>query len=199
MDTLANIGEFVGGIAVVLSLFYVGYQLRESRRQARADALQRRIDTRIGIWSHGLDREALISAREKFFDYELYKRDDSVWDIEELDIPEKRALEFELRIEIIYFQNMFYQRKHGLIERDESLPLDYMACFRNAPNRRGWKDSFRLNNHFPPDFIAHVDGVVKKYDEIERRMDADQDADFQAVMAEVFEMPAPPAWAAEPR
>lgn len=194
MEPLANFGEFIGTIAVVLSLVYVGYQLSEARKQARADTLQRRMDTRINIWAQALDREALNSAREKYFEFELYKVDELPWDIEELDVSERRALNLELLIELVYFDNLFYQRKHGLIEKNDSLPLDYMNCFRNAPQRRLWKDNFRGSDHFPPDFVAHADAIVKKYDRVERRMDEDQDADFNATLAEVFDIPAPPPW-----
>ncbi len=38
MEHLANIGEFVGGIAVIISLLFVGFQLRASVRQSRIDA-----------------------------------------------------------------------------------------------------------------------------------------------------------------
>ena len=38
LEQLANIGELLGGIAVVASLLYVGVQLRENRKQMRANA-----------------------------------------------------------------------------------------------------------------------------------------------------------------
>lgn len=39
LENLANWGEFIGGIAVVISLIYVGVQIRASVRQARVDSL----------------------------------------------------------------------------------------------------------------------------------------------------------------
>lgn len=36
-ESLANWGEFVGGIAVVISLIYVGLQIRASVAQARLE------------------------------------------------------------------------------------------------------------------------------------------------------------------
>lgn len=194
MEMLADFWEVAVGLAVVAALVYVGYQLREGRSQARADTLQRRLDTRIRTWQQQLEVEALHSAKDKFFEFELYREDATLHEIEELTLRERRALERELMIELTYFQNLFYQRTHQLIEPADSLPLDYMRCFESAPQRRAWKDQIRLTNHFPPDFVRHADTIVKKYDEVERRMAADEDADFSAVVADVFDLPAPPAW-----
>jgi hypothetical protein len=41
IETLGNWGEFIGGIAVVISLVYVGLQIRSSVRQTRVDSYTR--------------------------------------------------------------------------------------------------------------------------------------------------------------
>lgn len=51
LETLGNIGEFLGGMAVIASLVYVGFQLRETQKQMHANSLQQRINTRIQVWS----------------------------------------------------------------------------------------------------------------------------------------------------
>ena len=63
-----------------------------------------------------------------------------------------------------------------------------------APHRREWKDRLRLNGYFPNYYIAHVDEVVKKYDEVEKIMDANEDADFFSTVSQIFNTPAPPNW-----
>jgi hypothetical protein len=40
INTAANIAEIAGGLAILASLIYVGYQIRQSNRIARASALQ---------------------------------------------------------------------------------------------------------------------------------------------------------------
>ena len=37
IETLGNIGDFVGGIGVVVTLFYLAFQIRASRLQTLAD------------------------------------------------------------------------------------------------------------------------------------------------------------------
>ena len=44
INTAANIAEIAGGIAILVSLVYVGYQVRQSNRIASASALQSVLD-----------------------------------------------------------------------------------------------------------------------------------------------------------
>lgn len=194
LEQLANIGELLGGIAVVASLLYVGVQLRENRKQMRANALQLRVDSRIAIWNTQLETEALHSARDKYFEHELYKRDALLDELEELTLRERRACSSALIIDLVHFQNQFYQQEHQIIEREHNKPLDYMGFLIPSPHRREWKDKLRLNGHFPNDYIAHVDEIVKKYDRVEKIMDEDEDADFFSIVNQILDTPAPPNW-----
>ncbi len=181
-------------VTIAVLLFFIGFQLRVTQKQWRAKLLQQRIDARINIGLRLLDTGALHSARDKFFEHELYKLDENFADIEELTLRERRALEQELYFELVYFQNLHYQRENGLIETDQCLSLNYMRCLMHAPHRRFWKDNLRLGGHFPDEFIRHVDGVVKLYDQAEKIMDQDQDAAFESVVQSTFNIPAPPSW-----
>ncbi len=44
LETLAQLGEFIGGIAVVISLVYLGVQMRANTRSQRADMTARVLD-----------------------------------------------------------------------------------------------------------------------------------------------------------
>ena len=194
LEAPENIGGLIGAIAIAASLVFIGYQLILIRRQMVADAMQDRVNMRLAIWTAKLDQEARLAAAEKFFEHELYKRDVTPYELDELTWREKQAIVHQHEIELIYFQNLFNQRKVGNISTDQCLTLDRMFFFRDAPNRRRWKDFNRLSGHFPDDFVQHVDSVVKKFDEVEDRMDMDQDADFGTMVQEVFNIPAPPNW-----
>ncbi len=194
LETLASVGEFVGGIAVLATLIYLAFQLNETRKQMRANTLQSRIELRIQTWLHGLDSNALNSARSKVFEHEIYKLDVSVHDIEEFTLDEKRAYLRWHDIETLYFSNLFYQRKHGLIEASQTLPLDLMQHYRQAPMRYYWKHEMRDYAMYEADYIAHVDKVVHTYDEIEIQMNEDQDAEYNQLMLEYFDIKSPPDW-----
>jgi hypothetical protein len=194
LEALANFAEIIGGIAVIASLLYVGFQLNETRIQVQANAYQQRMSMRSDTWSDQLDKEALFSANEKMFEEELYRRDVRLDELEELTYRERRALNGRLAIELIYFNTLHYLRSEGLVSQENAKPLDYMVILNSTPVRRQWKDVLRLGDHFPADFVSHVDKVVKKYDEVERRMDADENADYSGVVDKVFDRPPPPQW-----
>lgn len=194
LETLANLGEFVGGLAVFATLIYLAYQVSETRKQMRAEAIQQRWTLRINTWLKVLDTTAFHACRDKFFEYELYREDKLLHEIEELELREIRAYRQWLTIELVYFQSLFTQREAGLLSADNSLPLDNFYPMRDAPARREWKDQIRLTGNFPGDYVRYVDSVVKKYDRIEKIMETDENADFNEVMQEVFDMPAPPSW-----
>ncbi len=44
LNDLANIGQIVGALAVVISLFYVAHQIRQNTNAVRSAAAQMRID-----------------------------------------------------------------------------------------------------------------------------------------------------------
>lgn len=194
LEHLANIGELLGGIAIVISLIYVGIQLRENRKQMQANALQLRLDSRIAIWATKLDSEAMQSADDKLFELELYKRDVLIDEIEELTLRERRAARTALAIEVNYALTQFLQKDQKIGNKEQHGALEYTEFLFPAPNRREWKDKLRLNGIYPNDYIAYIDEVVKKYDKVEKIMDEDQDADFFATVNQVFNTPSPPSW-----
>ena len=180
--------------ALVVILGLLTYQLSRIRRSLEARALQQTYRERISILSDQLETEALHSAQDKFFEHELYKRDVLFPEIEELTLRERRAITSAYLIELMYFQNLFFQATRGVVPSEQSQPLTYMRCMMDAPQRRYWKDYLRQSNQYPADFVAHVDAIVKKYDQVEEIMDRDQDAEFEAVVLEVFDVPPPPDW-----
>lgn len=195
LETIGNLSALACGTAVVLSLIYVGFQLNETRKQMKASALQQRANMRIEMWRNQIEWDAYQSALDKFFEHELYRLDLNYTEIDEITLRERRALSLFLGMELFYFQNLFYLLQNNIVDEDQCGPLFYMRCFNNAPARRHWKDFLRLGNHFPYGFVEHVDGVVKKYDSIEEQMSRDQNADFEALVLEYFDVPAPPPWA----
>ncbi len=189
---LLNLGVLVGCLAIAGSVIYLAFQIIEARVQMQVDSTRKQTQTRIDWWRHQLSIADLESARDKFFDHELYKQDATFSELEELTLRERRALQTELLIELAYFQNLHYQLSKGLIEANQIRSLIYMRCLTGAPQRRFWKDTARITGNYPDEFISHVDTIVKKYDDVETIMDSDQDADFEAAVQAAFQTPSPP-------
>lgn len=63
IETLANWGEFLGGVAVVISLIYVGIQVRSSVRQAKLDSYAKTTE----LWAHFTSNVAANNDTWDFF------------------------------------------------------------------------------------------------------------------------------------
>lgn len=194
LQTLSQAVVVVGVPALIVVLLYLLNQVSDVRRHMRADATNKRVTSRINIWLQEWDKEAFHSALDKFFEYELYKRDCPLHELEELNLREVRAYRRWLSIELLSFMGLFEQRQSNLVDRKDSLPLDYMLCLSSAPARREWKDTFRLNGHYPEEYIVFVDHIVKKYDGVEQHMNDNEDANYNEVFQNTFDVPPPPSW-----
>ncbi len=58
LTQLANLGEFIGGVAVLVTLVYLAMQVRQGNKLARADAFQRGAAT-YSSWRHMLADEGI--------------------------------------------------------------------------------------------------------------------------------------------
>jgi hypothetical protein len=61
LDALANLGEFVSGIAVVVSLLYLAYEVRQSTRSLRTENYARALE-RIATMQARLSSDAAFAA-----------------------------------------------------------------------------------------------------------------------------------------
>ena len=57
LKSLANWAEIVGAIAVVVPLFYVGYQVRQNTDAVQAETLNRTTEGLSDLFEQSLDRE----------------------------------------------------------------------------------------------------------------------------------------------
>jgi hypothetical protein len=62
LDGLAKIAEIVGGLAVVISLIFVGVQLAQANKLERNAAMQRQIEAVINLQRSVMDKPDLLSA-----------------------------------------------------------------------------------------------------------------------------------------
>lgn len=163
IDLLGNLGDFIGGFAVVGGLVFVGIQLKSARDQMQAGALQARIDTRINLWISQVKEGAYASARVKMRDHDLHVAEVPFMALPHLDIAEIAALQTHFSSELVYLQYLFYLRKKRLIEPDQALPLNRIDLLWSAPCRAQWK-MLRPTGNFPEDFCQHVDEIAARWE-----------------------------------
>jgi hypothetical protein len=145
LEDLGNIGDFLGGIAVIVTLIYLARQIRENTKVARlqtlqtikSDALQLRI---AGIQSPDI---AVILAK-------------SVEDSSSLTTTER--IRFNLLCAGVFenFDQSYQAAVMGLIDHfgNEHLLRSYLS---QEAVRQWWSDARDL---FHPDFVSHVESNV---------------------------------------
>lgn len=106
METAVNIAEITGGVAILISLIYVGYQIRQSNRIASAAALQSVLD---GYADRVMD--PIIADGEMA---ELMNRGYMSWD--SLSAVEKTRFTIMQAREILHVQNVMQLHEKGLLD-----------------------------------------------------------------------------------
>jgi hypothetical protein len=102
LQTLANLGEFLGGVVVVLSLVYLGYQVRQNTQSLRAENYARALE-RVSAMQARLSSEAPLAA--------LFVR--GLADANALTREERSQLAWALYEMFGAFEFMFHQFRSG--------------------------------------------------------------------------------------
>jgi hypothetical protein len=145
LQDLGNIGEFIAAIAVVLSLIYLAVQIRQNTRSVRTASYQSVTDS----MSHYL--ESISRDREAA---SMFRR--GLEDIGKLD--DEDALRFVTTLMNVFnnFENLFYQRRKTMIEREFSERWTRVMRWylRQSGVVSWWERNKRM---FSDTFQAHVD------------------------------------------
>lgn len=149
LDTLANVGEFIGGIAVIITLIYLAIQTRANMRASRAQALS--------TWTAAaqLEKEILLTNeqfatifREVVFEGRSPEGDDAI-----------RFFSYCTQL-MNTWQLAFIQCRLGVTERDflDRVSSGYALIASSGPVLNWWK----ANGHqqFDPAFVEYVNERV---------------------------------------
>jgi hypothetical protein len=146
LNDLGNFGEFVGAIAVVVSLIYLAVQIRQNTRSVRAAVYQE------------VSREASDMLRTLITD----ERVGSAFVLglgspENLDSGQRYIFDSVMNLHVRNIQNAFFQNRAALVQPElfESF-VSYTTPI--VLSSRGAKDWWQRNRqHFAPDFRAWLE------------------------------------------
>jgi hypothetical protein len=142
---LGNVGEFIGSIAVLISLIYLGVQIRKSTETARTTTYQSIVS------DFGAMNQVMASAPDLSYLYVT-----AMEDFEGLAADEKARISQLFYMTFRYFENMFYQHEKGYLEDDvwagwERLMVTYF-------NRRGFQTWWALRRDvFSGSFVLFLE------------------------------------------
>jgi hypothetical protein len=148
LETLGNLGDFVGGVAVVATLVYVALQIRQNTSATRAA-------TFLGLTNAWQD-VLLASARPEVVDLRVR----AAADPDSVSESEYVQLALTARVFFRRFENDFFQYRSGTFDPGgwegyrNSLTADVLA----SPSLRAFWEQQRSS--FAPEFVAYVDAHI---------------------------------------
>ncbi len=131
LNELGSLGEFISGLAVVVTLVYLAVQIRHNTRAVRSSMHQDMIESTLRIAESLSDNEnvgrIVLKADE---DYDSLTREERI--------------RFEAYAERVFgnFESVFYSYRNSMIEEDlwESWESSYLADISRASMRRFWQE-----------------------------------------------------------
>ncbi|MEE8387205.1 MAG: hypothetical protein V3R65_01395 [Acidiferrobacterales bacterium] len=143
------VADLLAAFGVIVSLLYVGYQVKESRKAVRAATAQARTD--LGV--------QLISARWTSDIADLLMT--SVDDPESLSKADKFKLKGFFTAHVRHCMNMFYQQQEGLLDEFWSHGVARVTVYwiRNYPFMVDEWES--IQKSLPPEFVKFINDELE--------------------------------------
>ncbi|MCX2983117.1 hypothetical protein EYC98_19825 [Halieaceae bacterium IMCC14734] len=156
LEDLGNIGDFLGGIGVVLTLLYLALQIRQNTKQLKADTLAAET---IAIEGTTSDIARWIGEIVENRDLaELWSR--GLLDIDQLDETDRLRFDY-LGVQLLQAWQTVFRRCKQVDDPDLwVMTLRYFKMyFRNPGFQSLWASSRML---LVPDFVAAIEEAVVK-------------------------------------
>jgi hypothetical protein len=155
LEQLANIGEFIGGIAVIASIIYLAIQIRQNTRSVRSSTLA----TNTSNWSSMLVNLASDEKSEAYLGGMVGKE----------DLSAAHLLQFVLiaRAMLVSFETQHHQYLNGALDRDIYLGYE-RACRDQILAFPGFQMVWEITREgFSPAFSELVDRLISEINERE--------------------------------
>ena len=147
-EAIGAIGEIVGAIAVVCSLVYLGYQMRQNSLSIRSQSLNaqaEQIHNYLGLHTNPELLDAIEIA---------YSNPDA-----ELSFKEACLVETYIGTALALFQNQFKQNELGMESDWNEFRFWLNSTFTPKFAKTWWKEHGR--QHYNPDFGKEVDKAIE--------------------------------------
>jgi hypothetical protein len=145
-EAIGAIGEIIGALAVVVTLAYLAVQVRNSTRIARSATRQAIAETAMEHGTHLISDRGLMTALLRDFQNQ------------DQDAVDRARLMAHNYITMRHYENILYQHKSGMIERDEWLGFreNLKAVLEWRSMREFWKNE---SHYYSDTFRAEVDAI----------------------------------------
>jgi hypothetical protein len=150
LDELGSLGEFISGLAVVVTLVYLALQIRHNTRAVRSSMHQDMVESTLRIAESMSDNpdvgRIVLKANE---DYD--------------NLTKEEFVRFEAYAERVFgnFESVFYSYRNSMIEQDlwESWEASYLADISRTAMRRFWHEDRPMHLR---DYMEFIDQFYRK-------------------------------------
>jgi len=151
LEELANLGELVGGLAVVVSVLYLAYELRANTNSVRAASAASSQDSLAVI------NELIASTPELAL---IASRTMAATSLEDLSEEERFRAASLLRANMQRFEAMFFRYEAGLLDaRVWDVRRTWLSGFNQLPAVAEWWADERESSIYTPAFIEDLEGA----------------------------------------
>ena len=131
LNELGSLGEFISGLAVVVTLVYLAIQIRHNTRAVRSSMHQDMVESTLRIaesMSDNPDVGRIVLKANRDYD----------------NLTREEFIRFEAYAERVFsnFESVFYSYRNSMIEQDlwESWEASYLSDLSREAIRRFWQD-----------------------------------------------------------
>jgi len=146
LNELGSLGEFISGLAVVVTLIYLALQIRHNTRAVRSSMHQDMVGSTARIAesvSDNADLGRIVLKADEDYD----------------NLTKGEFIRFEAYAERVFgnFESVFYSYRNSMIEQDlwESWEASYLADISRNAMRRFWHEDRPMHLRDYMDFIDH--------------------------------------------
>lgn len=155
LQDLGNIGEFMGAIAVVVSLIYLAVQIRQNTSQLNHNAEVMEANAELDNARLASEFNAQVAASPLLA--ELWVK--ALGASDDLDIDQRTRLGFLMGDLFYRLEGLYRQHRRGFLGEESWRPWErLMTNLLAAPVVRGWWES--RAHPFSETFTAHVDSLL---------------------------------------
>ena len=150
LANLANLGEFLGGIAVIVSLIYLALQIRQNTKTIRGSTLQQNTD----FWG---DLFLRLAQPDLANVYSTGMKGSA--DISPITFTQFNCL---ARSMFLGFENQYFQYRNGILDPESYLGYERIIAAQILAFR-GFRIYWEQNrSYYSPSFVSHIDNIIER-------------------------------------
>ncbi len=158
LDDLGNLGDFLSGIGVILTLIYLAFQIRHNTRSVDQNTLASKAQMRFQITN-----DTVCTIRSVRTNDALLQAFVRSIDGKELNSTDNLVLNLYARELFRAAEGNFYQYRIGTIDAEEfqGIYTFYKDAFRQLHMKNFWPEN---KHQFPSIFVSEVDTILQPED-----------------------------------